>query len=103
MHGQCPLGFVSIAQTHILEVYSDINEQFQVLDYVRKGKTFMTDKGFNITDPYHKGGILHTRAVTPTKFNSLFVETEIAKVDQVLASDLSQPHVRLTCCIRDWK
>ena len=63
----------------------------------------MTDKGFNITDPYHKGGILHTRTVTPTKFNSQFVETEIDKVDQVLVSDLSQPHVRLTCCIRDWK
>ena len=99
MYGQCPLGFLSIAQTHILEVYSGINEQFQVLDYVRKGKTFMTDKGFNITDPYHQGGLLHTR--TTTKFNSQFVETDIFEVEQVLVSDLSQTHVRLICCIRD--
>ena len=73
MQGQCPLGFLSIAQTHILEVYSDINEQFQVLDYVRKGKTFMTAKGFNITDPYHQGGFLHTR--THTKFNSQLIHS----------------------------
>ena len=61
----------------------------------------MTDKGFNITDPCHQGGLLHTR--TPTKFNSQFVETEIVEVDQVLVSDLSQVYVRLICCIRDWK
>ena len=73
MYGQCPLGFLSIAQTHILEVYSGINEQFQVLDYVRKGKTFMTDRGFNITDPYHQGGLLHTR--TNTKFNSQLIRS----------------------------
>ena len=50
-----------------------LNEQFQVLDYVRKGKTFMTAKGFNITDPYHQGGFLHTR--THTKFNSQLIHS----------------------------
>ena len=79
---------------------SDITEQFQALDYVRKDKTFMTDKGFNITAPYHQGGLLETR--TSTKFNSQFVETETVKVDQVLFSDLSQVHVRLICYFRDW-
>ena len=103
MYEPVPAGFL----IHWTDAYpgsvsnSDITEQFQALDYVRKDKTFMTDKGFNITAPYHQGGLLHTR--TPTKFNSQFVATEIVKVDQVLVSDLSQTHVRLICCIRDLK
>ena len=103
MYEPVPAGFL----IHWTDAYpgsvsnSDITEQFQTLDYVHKDKTFMTDKGFNITAPYHQGGLLHTR--TPTKFNSQFVATEIVKVDQVLVSDLSQTHVRLICCIRDLK
>lgn len=56
---------------------SDITEQSQVLDYVRKGKTVMTDKGFNITDSCHQRSLLHKRP--PMKFNSQFDETEIVK------------------------
>ena len=74
-----PAGFL----IHCTDAYpgsisdSDITEQSQVLDHVRRGKTVMTDKGFNITDSCHQRGLLHNRP--PMKFNSQFDETEIVK------------------------
>ena len=38
-----------------------ITEQSCVLDTVTKGKTVMTDKGFNITDIFHEKGLLQNR------------------------------------------
>ena len=65
-----PSGFL----LHCTEAYpgsisdSDITEQSQILDSVPKGKTVMTDKGFNIIDSCHPRGLLHNRR--PMKFNS---------------------------------
>ena len=72
-----PSGFL----LHCTEAYpgsisdSDITEQSQILDSVPRGKTVMTDKGFNIIDSCHLRGLLHNRP--PMKFNSQFDETEI--------------------------
>ena len=56
---------------------ADITEQSCVLDTVTKGKTVMTDKGFNITDICHEKGLLHNRP--PMKFSHQFDETEVVK------------------------
>ena len=48
-----------------------------MLDTVTKGKTVMTDKGFNITDICHEKGLLHNRP--PMKFSHQFDETEVVK------------------------
>lgn len=40
---------------------ADITEQSCVLDTISKGKTVMTDKGFNIIDSCHERGLLHNR------------------------------------------
>ncbi|CAH3014572.1 unnamed protein product, partial [Porites evermanni] len=56
---------------------ADITEQSCVLDTITKGKTVMTDKGFNITDICHEKGLLHNRP--PMKFSHQFDETEVVK------------------------
>ena len=56
---------------------ADITERSCVLDTLTKGKTVMTDKGFNITDICHEKGLLHNRP--PMKVSHQFDETEVVK------------------------